>query len=155
MNQREKSDSSPGRAKPNGDTSGQSPRATFLRLSCVLTGKDTLDAELSAAYYERTREKLTTKLDALFDRFNQAIAKGMDPVRVVAQILPDPTDGSSAKLILLLWYTGAILTADGDWEIRSADQYYRALIWEAIGAHPPTLSNGYYGHWKYPPEYEV
>jgi hypothetical protein len=34
----------------------------------------------------------------------------------------------------------------------SADQYYRALVWEAIGAHPPTLSNGYYGHWKYPPE---
>ena len=26
------------------------------------------------------------------------------------------------------------------------------LVWDAIGAHPPTLSNGYYGHWKYPPE---
>ena len=42
--------------------------------------------------------------------------------------------------------------AAGDWEMVSADQYYRALVWDAIGAHPPTLSNGYYGHWKYPPE---
>ena len=40
-------------------------------------------------------------------------------------IVPDARWGPSAKLILSLWF---------------------------IGAHPPTLSNGYYGHWKYPAE---
>ena len=149
-----------GKPKSNGHTKpgrGASAAAngTFLRLSRILTGKETLDVGLAVAYLERAREKLAGKLDALLEHFDRLLAAGANPIDAVKDILIHPVDGPSAKLILLLWYTGAILNADGDWEIHSADQYYRALIWEAIGAHPPTLSNGYYGHWKYPAEYEA
>ena len=32
------------------------------------------------------------------------------------------------------------------------EDYFDALMWSVIGAHPPGLSDGYYGHWRYPPD---
>jgi D-sorbitol dehydrogenase-like protein len=124
----------------------------FLSLSCVLTGKRALDADLGAAYFNRARKNLGPKLETLLTRFNDLVTKGCDPIQAVREdIFPDPDNGAAARTVLLLWYTGGIRNGK-DWEMQSADQYYRALVWEAIGAHPPTLSNGYFGHWKYPPE---
>jgi len=125
----------------------------FVHLSCVLTGKKTVDADLARAYFGRASDHLKTDLDALLTRFNDMVTSGRDPVKAVGEdIFPSPQYGPSAKLVLLLWYIGGILNPANDWEMQSADQYYRALVWEAIGAHPPTNSNGYFGHWKYPPE---
>jgi Membrane bound FAD containing D-sorbitol dehydrogenase len=125
----------------------------FVRLSRALTGKEALEPDLSMAYFERARAELTTNLDTLLERFAALESSGQDPVSAVRdEIMPNPTLGSAAKLILLLWYIGGIKNVSGDWVMQSADQYYRALVWDAIGAHPPTLSNGYFGHWKYPPE---
>ena len=112
----------------------------------------TLDADLADAYFQSARGNLNAKLDALLTHFDDLVTNGRDPVAAVREaILPDKEDGPSAKLILLLWYTGGIQIGK-DWDVQSADRYYRALVWEAVGAHPPTLSNGYFGHWKYPPE---
>ena len=125
----------------------------FVRLSRVLTGKEALEPDLSKAYFERARAALTTNLDALLERFAALESSGKNPVDAVRdEIMPNPTFAAAAKLILLLWYIGGIKNVSGDWDMQSADQYYRALVWDAIGAHPPTLSNGYFGHWKYPPE---
>jgi hypothetical protein len=125
----------------------------FLFLSRVLTAHF-LDNGLADLYMERMREAAGSQLDDLLDRFQALVKAGHDPVGAVRdEILPDTVLGPVAKAVLLLWYIGGIQkTPNGDWEMQSADQYYRALVWEAIGAHPPTLSNGYFGHWKYPPE---
>jgi hypothetical protein len=127
--------------------------ASFLRLSKVLTGKKTLPEDLAKAYLERARAQLKDELSALLAKFDELVKGGKDPTSALRDdILPNPDLGPTAKLVLLLWYIGGIQNVAGDWEMTSADQYYRALVWDAIGAHPPTLSNGYFGHWKYPPE---
>jgi hypothetical protein len=137
----------------NSTASEAGQHSSFLRLSSVLTGEKTLDADLVSQYFERARGQLGPKLDALIARFEELVAGGQDPVKAVGEkIIPSPDHGPSTRLVLLLWYIGGIQNSAGDWQMQSADQYYRALVWKAIGAHPPTLSNGYFGHWKYPPE---
>ncbi len=126
----------------------------FLRLSSVLTAERTLPADLGETYFNRAQQNLGPKLDALLARFGALLAAGnRDPIDVVRdEIFSSADHGPVAKTILLLWYIGGIQNAAGDWEMQSAEQYYRALVWDAISAHPPTLSNGYFGHWKYPVE---
>jgi hypothetical protein len=129
------------------------PVRRFARFSAVLTGEKHLPDDLVKAYFDRAHTQLKDRLDALLTKFEGLVQGGKDPAAAIREgILPDPDLGAAAKVVLLLWYLGGIQNAAGDWEMASADQYYRALVWEAIGAHPPTLSNGYYGHWKYPPE---
>ena len=130
-----------------------SRHALFLHLSRVLTAHE-LDEGLAKLYLERTRQVAGTQVDDLLDRFKSLLSAGRDPIRAVREdIMPDQVLGPVAQTILLLWYIGGIQApGGGDWQMQSADQYYRALVWETIGAHPPTLSNGYFGHWKYPPE---
>jgi hypothetical protein len=126
---------------------------SFVQLSTVLTGQKKLPDDLVTAYFDRASSLLRDRLDALLIRFESLVKAGIDPILVVREnILPNVELGATAKVVLLLWYVGGIQNTDGDWEMATADQYYRALVWDAIGAHPPTLSNGYYGHWKYPPE---
>ena len=126
----------------------------FLRLSSILTAEQALPTDLNETNFKRAQQNLGPKLDALLDRFSSLLVAGnRDPIDIVRDdILSSPDHGPVARTILLLWYIGGIQNAAGDWEMQSADQYYRALVWDAIGAHPPTLSNGYFGHWKYPTE---
>jgi len=128
--------------------------ASFLRLSLALVGRTKLDLDLAATFYQRARQRPEVKLEALLAFFDATVASERNPAdgEAVQKILSSPEFGPPAKQILLLWYLGGFQDADHNWEVESADQYYRALIWETIGAHPPTLSNGYFGHWKYPPE---
>jgi len=125
----------------------------FLRLSQALTACE-LDPVLAGTYFVRGQQAFGAQFEALINQFETLTSQVRTPAFVIRQhIFPDPTLGPIAKAILLLWYIGAIQnTSTGDWQIESADDYYRALVWDAIGAHPPTLSNGYFGHWKYPPE---
>jgi hypothetical protein len=127
--------------------------ASFLRLSKVLVGEENLPDDLVATHFEQANTALQDSLSALLERFDELLREGKDPTLAVREnIWPDARLGSAAEAILSLWFIGGIRNADGDWDVVSADRYYRALVWDAIGAHPPTLSNGYYGHWKYPPE---
>jgi len=132
----------------------ETPLQLFLRLSSVLTAERALPADLVEIYFKRAQQSLGPKLDALLARCGALLAAGnRDLIDIVRdEILASPDHGPVAKTVLLLWYIGGIQNAAGDWEMQSADQYYRALVWDAIGAHPPTLSNGYFGHWKYPVE---
>jgi len=127
--------------------------ASFAKLCAVLVGRKNVPDDLAQVYFHRARIELKDQLDAVLGRFDDLVRAGRDPVLAVrSDLLPDAKFGATVKVILLLWYIGGIQNATGDWVMGSADQYYRALVWEDIGAHPPTLSNGYYGHWKYPPE---
>jgi Membrane bound FAD containing D-sorbitol dehydrogenase len=150
---RQGSAAKPAKGKTSSAGAVRSRHDEFLHLSRVLTAH-ALDSHLAELYLERMRDAAGSQLDDLLDRFQALVKDGNDPVVVVRnEILPDTVLGPIAKAVLLLWYIGGIQrTPGGDWEMQSAGQYYRALVWEAIGAHPPTLSNGYFGHWKYPPE---
>jgi Membrane bound FAD containing D-sorbitol dehydrogenase len=131
----------------------QEALASFVRLSGALVGDDQLPGDLAAAYFEHAWTALADELPALLARFADLLQAGIDPVTALRQhLLPDSRFGPPSKVILALWFNGGIKTAAGDWAPASADSYYRALVWDVIGAHPPTLSNGYFGHWKYPPE---
>src|SRR6266576_1961126 len=105
----------------------------FLQLSGVLAAQD-LDAHLAEAYLERVHEAAGADLDMLLDLFRTRVNAGDDPVKIVKDILlPDPKLGPLARTILLLWYIGGIQNpASGDWEMMSAEHYYRALVWKAI-----------------------
>jgi hypothetical protein len=113
-----------------------------------------VDVHLGEQYFEKVRQSDGATLDKLLDRFEERLNAGDDTATIVKdELFPDPTLGPLARTVLLLWYIGGIQNpGSGDWELTAAEHYYRALVWEAIGAHPPTLSNGYFGHWKYPPE---
>lgn len=53
-----------------------------------------------------------------------------------------------ARDLLAYLYTGALQ----DMPEVVAEDYFESLIWRAALAHPPGLSGGYFGHWRYPPE---
>jgi len=127
--------------------------SVFARLSSVLTGKNLPNDDLAKAYFARIRAESAPGLEALLKRFAALETSNKDIERGVREkIMLDPKLGATAKRILLLWYAGGLPDNNRNWAIESAEHYYRALVWDAIAAHPPTLSNGYYGHWKYPPE---
>lgn len=156
MKKKRKPDSTeekPAAGNSSRDVAAKTATETFLLLSQVLTAESSLPDDLVDAYFKRAQDQFGPLLVTLLTQFAALVKTGRDPIDIVRQdIFPDEIVGPTAKTILLLWYTGGIRNAAGDWEMQSADQYYRALVWEAIGAHPPTLSNGYYGHWKYPAE---
>ena len=56
--------------------------------------------------------------------------------------------GVLARELLGHLYTGA----PKDMPDVVAEDYFESLIWRAALAHPPALSGGYFGHWRYPPE---
>ena len=125
----------------------------FIRLSELLTGYVELDRELAEAYFVRSADHLKPVFDQLLEQFHNLESPGRDPTeRVRTDILAHPSLGPPARTLLMLWFTGGFLLPEQTWQMASAEQYYRALMWDAIGAHPPTLSNGYFGHWKYPVE---
>lgn len=124
----------------------------FVELSSCLTGTD-VAADLAADYLARARaEPFGANLDALLAVFRQLKKTSADlDAAVRSQIVDTVEFGTLASQLTLLWYTSAFADAD-KWKFGTPDQHFRALIWPTIGAHPPALSGGYFGYWKYPPE---
>jgi len=128
--------------------------ASFLLLSEYLTGETRLDRELAQSHFRRLQS--TTDVDTTSKLLLRWRAAQEDPAmtgEVVAKILSDAVLGILAKKLILLWYTGGIKNAAGQWEIETAADYFGALAWKVVGSHPPGLSNQFFGHWKYPTEY--
>jgi Membrane bound FAD containing D-sorbitol dehydrogenase len=128
--------------------------ATFLRVSRVLTGKAGIDPNLSQTYLGRLKHLDGIALSALLVRFAELEEGGADLVTEVRdRVFGDASIAQIAKTALLLWYTGGIQTHDhpAKWQIQSAEEFFAALVWEAIGAHAPAASTGFFGHWRYEP----
>jgi hypothetical protein len=65
----------------------------------------------------------------------------------------DPAIDASGKELVHLWFVGAPGPVGAkDQDYLSPATYFGALLWTAIGAHPPGLSGGYFGHWRYLPD---
>lgn len=130
----------------------------FIELSTRLTGVDNLPADLAREYEERLRSSgMDNALHHLMLAFGDLKARGMIDDHSLANILlSDAGLRSVAEQLIVLWYSSALMEFDasGQIELRfgKPDHHFRALLWDVIGAHPPALSGGYFGHWHYPPE---
>jgi hypothetical protein len=101
----------------------------FLALSRILTGVAALDADLGAQYLDRLMSSpWSAPVRRILDQF-----RGLTPdAGLAAQVQKKIVDDDS---------------------LRPAE-YFSGLAWRIIGAHPPGLSGGYFGHWHYRPENE-
>lgn len=148
----------------------------FLELSSVLTNEQGLDRGLAEKYLERLLkapvegEAMRDRLEALLNVFREIRAGGGDIVEGVrARIINNAALSPLARQIIFLWYTSAFLVrskkpdsianletgrpdSSTTLQFGSPEQYFRGMMWSVIRAHPPALSGGYFGYWKYPPE---
>ena len=94
-------------------------------------------------------------------RFEQLLAEYANH-HDVPKIMSNSRLSEVAKEITMLWYMSGFRIPgcqgdDGEPEFKelapeTPEQYFRALFWPTVRAHPLGLSGGYFGYWKYPPE---
>ena len=129
----------------------------FYHLSTLLTGFDDLPVKTSEGYYAKL-----SIVDGYTEHLESLITLAINLFDVV-ELMKYTSDEQKicCKGIVFLWYTSECLTwtsaknniLDKNRENNpTEEEYYSALLWRAIRAHPPALSGGYYGYWKYEPE---
>lgn len=79
------------------------------------------------------------------ERLLEAFAAGGLPI-----IMADATFAPLVEKLLIFLYTG--FADDPQIMAGAPENHFESLMWRAVGAHPPGLSGGYFGHWHYPPE---
>jgi hypothetical protein len=125
----------------------------FSELSCILTGEPTV-ASSSAQRHLKTLQSVlgADMMNKILERFRKLKPGHGDIVQAVKEKLVDDSSlGPPVKKIIILWFTGRIMTDAGTPAPATQDDYFEALMWSAAGSHPPALSDGYFGHWRYPP----
>jgi hypothetical protein len=129
----------------------------FCGLSAVLTGEAVVAASTAERHLKTLRDTLgADQIDAILRRFGELKGQGGEITRAVRdRLVNDQALGPLVRKIILLWYTGLIDTGQGPPALGSQDDYFESLMWSAVGAHPPGLSDGYFGHWRYPPDVGV
>lgn len=134
----------------------------FLALSRILTGVDNLDAELGRQYLDRLNSSpFNPLLSQILKRF-QGFRDEPDAVeQVKKQIVANDSLRPTVCQIILLWYTSTVHdnlgmnpSASPVMRFGTQEEYFSGLAWTIIGAHPPGLSGGYFGHWRYRPDNE-
>ncbi len=125
----------------------------FLALSSYLTGVDYLNEVEGEKHFDQLRRAsgYNSLLPALIARYHTN-PDGFE------SSLTQP-EKNCCKGLIFLWYTAELIdfpkldakTPEGS-GAQSPESYYAGLIWKVISAHPPGLSGGYYGYWKYEPE---
>ena len=89
----------------------------------------------------------------LLTRFEDLKAASGDLNDSIAnQIISDPALGPIARSMLFLWFAGLLDLAATPFPQATGADFAEALMWTAAGAHPAGYSDGYYGHWRYPPD---
>lgn len=137
---------------------------TFIHLSKVLTGEPFLASDLACLHLARLRADpdANAKLGALLGTFaHQAQKPRFDEERFRREIVLDPEILPLVRRIAILWFVGALPKLDWETKPETALDYGEqdprlvcgALMWPAIGAHPPGLPAGCLGHQRRPPEH--
>lgn len=134
----------------------QSLHETFRQLSQTLTGEAELEAGRVSGLMDRLRRDPDgVHLDRLLQIYEEILSTGKDlEAEIKSRVLGDATLQRLAISIVLLWYTGDVYPHSTPAAPNPAteEQYFSALLWKIISAHPPGLSGGYFGHWTYPPD---
>jgi len=130
----------------------------FLALSRILTGVAQLDSALASQYLDRlVSTPFGPAVRLILERFAKLKPDETRSDRVKKDIVGDDTLRPAVCQIILLWYTSALWdngTTPIALRYSTQDEYFSGLAWALIGAHPPGLSGGYFGHWRYRPENE-
>ena len=132
----------------------------FIDLSRILVGINDLKAELGRKYLDRLMSSpFRPQLEEILSRFHPLKqAAGANVVEEVkSKILTEDALRPAISQIILLWLTSAMWESSGtliNLRYGNQEEYFSGLAWSLIGAHPPGLSGGYFGHWRYRPENE-
>jgi hypothetical protein len=130
----------------------------FLALSRILTGVAALDADLGAQYLDRLMSSpWSAPVRRILDQFRGLTPDAGLAAQVQKKIVDDDSLRPAVCQIVLLWYTSALrdnLNPAIALRYGNQQEYFSGLAWRIIGAHPPGLSGGYFGHWHYRPENE-
>ncbi|HTQ60452.1 MAG TPA: sugar dehydrogenase complex small subunit [Candidatus Solibacter sp.] len=134
----------------------------FLALSRILTGVEKLDAELGRQYLDRLNSgPFSVPFGQIVSRFQGLKNKADLAGQVKKRIVSDDSLRPTVCQIILLWYTSTLQEnlgvqppAPPVMRFGTQEEYFSGLAWTIIGAHPPGLSGGYFGHWRYRPENE-
>jgi len=128
--------------------------ALFLALSQKLTGVPTLGAEVARRHIETLRRVAgAAAVAAMLQRFGESVQGAGDPAAALQTLMEgDATFAALARALLGLWYTGLTREPGKEPVFSHPEDYFDALMWAAVGAHPPASSDGYFGHWRIPPD---
>jgi hypothetical protein len=133
----------------------------FARLSLTLTAAPVLAPTATRRYLQMLRAAAgAQKIATVLQRFSELEQSDQDLVAAVKhRLVDDAALGPLVKNMILLWFTGhlppaapAAAGAPPAPTLASPDDYFDALMWSAVGAHPPGMSDAYFGHWRYPPD---
>jgi hypothetical protein len=148
------------------------PLDQFLNLSVVLTGFNKVELQATGVgldYLTLLMEmagdtlcfELWAETQAIYAKHAGNAARLESEVHT--HILKSAKYAPLARNIILLWYNAIWYQLPPDWTTRhganavdqdhvvSAKAYPEALIWQAIGAHPPAAKPQGYGAWALPP----
>lgn len=134
----------------------------FLALSRILTGVDNLDADLGRQYLDRLNSSpFNLFLGQILKRFRELKDKPDVLDQLKKQIVGNDSLRPTVCQIVLLWYTSTMQDNLGMqppttpmMRFGTQEEYFSGLAWTIIGVHPPGLSGGYFGHWRYRPDNE-
>jgi hypothetical protein len=153
----------PGCAKITVPARYESMLDDFMALSRVLTGVEDLDVTLGRQYLDRlVSSPLQVQLSAILERFREFKKDEKLVEQVKAKIVEVDSLRATVCQIILLWYTSTVQDNLGidppapslSFRYGTPEEYFSGLVWKIIGAHPPGLSGGYFGHWRYRPDNE-
>jgi hypothetical protein len=153
----------PGCAKITVPARYESMLDDFMALSRVLTGVEDLDVTLGRQYLDRlVSSPLQVQLSAILERFREFKKDEKLVEQVKAKIVEVDSLRPIVCQIILLWYTSTVQDNLGidppapslSFRYGTPEEYFSGLVWKIIGAHPPGLSGGYFGHWRYRPDNE-
>jgi hypothetical protein len=128
----------------------------FLELSILLTGYDNLRPEIALIYFNQL-EKVYGKDFLGLLRVFESLQKDKQPIvqSFEKKIWKIPAQQAICQSIVRIWYNANLSVTVNNvtttW-VAPNEAYYEALLWKTVQAHPPALSGGYFGYWRYPPE---
>lgn len=141
----------------------QTPQALFLAISARLTGFEAVELEgtgMTQTYFDTLSNNTAPDVLALFFEEAATILALKDDEAIDAAIrsrlMPDSSYDATAKVIILMWYTGEWYTGIGQSTNVASTQidgpsYVQGLMWEAAETHPPGAKQPGYGSWAEPP----
>ena len=148
------------------------PLEQFLNLSAVLTGFNKVELQEAGVAREylnllvgmagdTTCFELWAETQAIYAKYAGQPAKLEREVS--RRILKNEKYAPLARNVILLWYNAIWYQLPPGWttayganaqdqdQVVSAKAYPEALIWRAIGAHPPAAKPEGFGSWALPP----